>query len=81
MSAEFQPAFDTPKTVQQVIEMLEAWGNQTCYTFNSDKAKAAFVVLKKAFTPKDGEGDYHVYRDVDRRHRSEPVVFIARSAR
>ncbi len=43
---KFHPAFDTPENVDEVIAVLEAWSNPTCYTFDSQICTVMVEILK-----------------------------------
>lgn len=52
-AAEFRPAFDIPKTVEQAIAMLETWGQVSTMTFDPRRAAAAAQILKYALIDKE----------------------------
>ena len=41
----FSPTFDMPTTPEQSVQVLIAWSNPTCYTFNPEKAGRISTLL------------------------------------
>jgi hypothetical protein len=47
MSKKFNPAFSMPSTPEEALECLEAWGDPSVMTFNSERAKKMHKLLAK----------------------------------
>lgn len=45
---KFEPAFDMPRTAEEAVAVIEAWGDPSCMTFSTARAKRCAELLKRS---------------------------------